>query len=542
MPVTIKVKADTAAAEQSLGKLEKAADFGRMKERVEGLKMAFNKLGGELDGVTGQQLKATAGALEFGEAGLKIGGPWGAAIGVVVGGLAEAAKQSEALKKQAEADFKAITAFTESAAGGLRSYQREIDRIIRGGDSGAIIDKRADAEERLADIEDRSQKIVDALQAKERALAEARDSTWDRTRKLGKAELELRAEYAASFDAIVKLTTAYEDQAAAVAQLKAAEAGIGTGLASGVSGLFGAITGAAGAAGAAIGAGAADAQKGLDKRAAAARQAAQEAADADAMMRRLVAEQDAAWEKQHDDFIANLVKDAPEASALVAETYAILGIESGEAFNQALADTLKDSRPLDELRASLDAMVAEAEPHLQAFGMVAESVFNQIGRNIEQKKKLFAGVGGALAAGLSDAFKAEGKLFFGEGLHSLAKGVAAELVPGMQGLAAGYFTSAAIDFGAAALFGFGGAIAGRGDRREGGGGGNAAGGGGFSGPTGGGGGGGGQASTTFYSINISGVPLGALSMKEAYAIGGRIHEVTRAFDRNGGPRFLDEDH
>lgn len=189
--------------------------------------------------------------------------------------------------------------------------------------------------------------------------------------------------------------------------------------------------------------------------------------------------------KAFDSLVAKLAAEAPEQKDLIASTYALLGLESGEAFNQALADTLKNTSPFAELaeqnRALFESMTSDIETHLQAAALVTNAVFNQIGRNIEQKKKLFAGVGPALASGLSEAFKLEGKLFFGEGLHSLAKGFAAEFVPGLQAQAAGFFTSAAVDFGAAALFGFGGALSGRAAGRAAGGGG-----GGGAGPAGGG--------------------------------------------------------
>lgn len=169
---------------------------------------------------------------------------------------------------------------------------------------------------------------------------------------------------------------------------------------------------------------------------------------------------------------------------------------------------------------------------------VIESVTGQLYENIEAGERAFKNFGQAVASGIQEALKALGRQFATQALGETAAGLASLALGPVGGVSAGAHFAAAAAFAAAALAaGVGSSLVGRRTTSE-------------SAPAptpysstrageGFSGGPGGQ-SRAFATevkaplvINVTGVPFGALSLRELEAIGGRNAKAIEVWQQNG---------
>lgn len=215
------------------------------------------------------------------------------------------------------------------------------------------------------------------------------------------------------------------------------------------------------------------------------------------------------------------------------------------AANAALSD-LKEKQRQEDLKRAQEQAAKEKELFEQTaqdyedsintiFMPAVTAVTGQLYENIEAGKSAFDGFGNAVKKGISESLKALGKQFAVKAIGEAAEGAASLAFQDYPG--AGKHFAAAAGFSAAALAaGIGGALVASKIPKE-----EAVSGpapssnaGGFSGgPLN-------QGRTPFTTdvkaplvINVSGVPFGALTLRELTAIGGRVNAAQDAYHTNG---------
>ncbi|MGE0206006.1 MAG: hypothetical protein AB7E70_19400 [Hyphomicrobiaceae bacterium] len=247
---------ELAQLEREAAKAAKAAMQINFKQAAAGANQFFQLLNQNLkitDGAFGQVIDS---ATKFGAAGAQLAGPWGAAIGAIVGVTSELIGQIDELEKlttqyklqslaneQFIYEMKEVKGILDGTAGSVRDIRDEIDKLFsdkgraktffedweKGRSAVVLAEQAAEAAKnemiRLGDISDRRKRGEHVSPAE---IVELRDSGYtDAKRQYAieqytKATKELELNQRAYGDAVKPILNAEQERATKLGKLKAA--------------------------------------------------------------------------------------------------------------------------------------------------------------------------------------------------------------------------------------------------------------------------------------------------------------------------------
>jgi hypothetical protein len=502
--VPVKPKVDPAATSKLEGTLKKLATAANISAAIGGAKVVVDQLGTSVFGLSEKTATAASKSLELAGAGAQVGamfGPWGAAIGGVVGGLLGLVKASN----EAAISMKALG---EAGKRALEEARGQLELMTVLTDATKTI---KDFNEQLASIyATGKEKGLSELQGEFKAAEDAAQEA-AQTYKVYKDNLE---EVAKTHKAGTFEREQAEKQLAEAQE--AAQAALGRFAAAAVA-------------------------KTTKEKELAAERAAEEKkwADASDAYGKLLQSEQEAREKAHAEKVIEIARQMYEAEVSFQQNAHLtwLGLQQKEI-------ALREQEAARE-KSRMDAAVADANAATQQFmGKVAPAtqlagaLFGQMADNVAKNERAFAGLGKTTLATLSDIMNTYARQWAFKAGEAAAAGWFSLGNPLTVAFAAPNFKAALLYGGLAAAAGIGGIALGKGSAVESGGSGAPS-----SAPSGGGGSGPGAprdpGPTTLPTINYyagpqHGTAIFAGTGASADAAAGReLRRLTQAAERSG---------